>query len=72
MLVAFLGDFPSLRYLLASPLALVLAALQIWMLVDAARRREWLWFIFAPVSSDWDLLVSPDRFLGGRFGHGRI
>jgi hypothetical protein len=40
MLVAFLEDFPWLRSLLASPVALVLTALQIWMLVDAARRRE--------------------------------
>lgn len=37
---AFLGRF------LSSPAALVLTAFQLWMLVDAARRGEWLWFAF--------------------------
>ncbi|MBI4327037.1 MAG: tetratricopeptide repeat protein [Chloroflexi bacterium] len=33
-------------YLLENPWFLVLAAFQIWMLVDAIRRQEWLWVIF--------------------------
>lgn len=61
MLMAFLEDFPSLRSLLASPVALVLTALQIWMLVDAARRREWLWFafvlLFPGIGTFWYLLT---------------
>ncbi|MEK7676528.1 MAG: tetratricopeptide repeat protein [Verrucomicrobiota bacterium] len=34
------------RYLLENPWLLVLAAFQIWMLIDAIRRREWLWVVF--------------------------
>ncbi len=35
----------NLRYWLASPLTLVLVVFQVWMLVDAARNGEWLWFV---------------------------
>ena len=31
---------------LSNPLFLLAAAFQIWMLVDAARRGEWMWFAF--------------------------
>ncbi|HVU37480.1 MAG TPA: tetratricopeptide repeat protein [Opitutales bacterium] len=33
-------------YLLHSPISLVITIFQIWMLVDAVRRREWLWVFF--------------------------
>ncbi len=42
-------------YLLSSPLMLVATAFQIWMLVDAVRRREWIWvlciFFFSVLSA---------------------
>lgn len=31
---------------LTYPLLLLIGLFQIWMLIDAARRREWIWFIF--------------------------
>jgi hypothetical protein len=34
------------RHWLSSPLAWLVTAFQIWMLVDAARRKEWVWFFF--------------------------
>lgn len=46
MFAAFLEDFPYLRHLLSSPIALLFAAVQIWMIIDAIRRQEWLWLIF--------------------------
>ena len=39
-------DIPNVREILANPLALALLAFQVWMLVDAIRRQEWLWVIF--------------------------
>ncbi len=35
---------PSL--LLSSPFVLVFAIFQIWMIIDAIRRQEWLWLVF--------------------------
>lgn len=45
MFGSLLTDF---RYgeLLTSPFWLLMVAFQIWMLVDAIRRREWLWAVF--------------------------
>jgi len=34
------------NYLISSPILLVLVVFQIWMFVDAIRRREWLWTVF--------------------------
>jgi hypothetical protein len=34
------------RHWLSSPFAWLVTAFQIWMLVDAARRKEWGWFLF--------------------------
>ncbi|HYE31441.1 MAG TPA: tetratricopeptide repeat protein [Methylomirabilota bacterium] len=39
-------DLPNAREILANPFGLLLLAFQIWMLVDAIRRQEWLWVIF--------------------------
>lgn len=44
--MAFAEHWPYLRYLLSSPVALALFAFQIWMAVDAVRRREWIWLVF--------------------------
>jgi hypothetical protein len=46
MFAAILEDFPYLRYLISSPVALAFLAFQIWMIVDAIRRQEWLWLVF--------------------------
>jgi hypothetical protein len=39
-------DILSNPALLANPVFLLIAAFQIWMLIDAARRGEWIWFAF--------------------------
>lgn len=43
MLLGLLEDIPFLRHALSSPLGLALLVFQVWMLIDAFRRREWLW-----------------------------
>jgi tetratricopeptide (TPR) repeat protein len=43
----FLGLFLSIGYLLiSSPLFLLVSAFNLWMLIDAIRREEWLWALF--------------------------
>src|SRR5829696_636179 len=39
-------DILSNPALLLNPIFLLIAAFQIWMLIDAARRGEWIWFAF--------------------------
>jgi hypothetical protein len=46
MFASLLTDFLNIGYLLHSPLLLIVAAFQIWMFIDAIRRREWLWAVF--------------------------
>lgn len=41
-----LSDFATPEFLLRQPWLLLFVAFQIWMLVDAVRRGEWLWAIF--------------------------
>jgi hypothetical protein len=47
--------FPDLDYYLRHPLGWLLMGFHLWMLVDAARRQEWVWFAFMfifPVIND--------------------
>jgi hypothetical protein len=46
MFTSLLTDVTHWNYLISSPLLLVVVAFQIWMLIDALRRREWLWAVF--------------------------
>jgi len=46
MLDVFTGDGSYLQYVLSSPLVLVGLIFQLWMGIDAVRRREWLWAFF--------------------------
>ena len=46
MLASLLTYLTNPGYLLHNPLLLLLAAFQIWMLIDAIRRQEWLWAVF--------------------------
>ena len=47
------NNLTDLGYLLSSPFALLLFAFQVWMLIDAIRRQEWLWAFFILVG--WGL-----------------
>jgi hypothetical protein len=46
MIGSMLSDFLQVEFLSGSILWLVALAFQIWMLVDALRRREWIWAVF--------------------------
>jgi tetratricopeptide (TPR) repeat protein len=46
MLASLFTQLLSLDYRLGSLVGLLLTVFQIWMLVDALRRREWLWAFF--------------------------
>lgn len=46
MLANLLTDIFHLEYFLYSPFMLLALGFQIWMLVDAIRRQEWIWAIF--------------------------
>lgn len=46
MLASLLSNFLNVSYLLSSPLVLVISLFNLWMLVDAIRRREWIWALF--------------------------
>src|ERR1051326_7789170 len=51
MVAITITDLCSLQYLLTSPAFLIGTAFQLWMLVDAIRRREWIWVVFIAVFS---------------------
>jgi hypothetical protein len=46
MFASLLTDVTYWEYLISSPIWLLGFAFQIWMLVDAIRRREWIWAVF--------------------------
>jgi len=46
MFASLLTSVTQWNYLISSPLWLALALFQIWMLIDALRRREWFWAVF--------------------------
>src|SRR6266700_3764525 len=46
MLAITISDLPNLRYLISSPYFLAVSAFQIWMLIDAIRKQEWMWVVF--------------------------
>jgi hypothetical protein len=46
MFAITLSELPYLRHLITSPYFLAITAFQLWMLIDAVRRREWMWVLF--------------------------
>jgi hypothetical protein len=46
MFAISLTELPNLSYLLASPFFWISTAFQLWMLIDAIRRKEWMWIFF--------------------------
>jgi tetratricopeptide (TPR) repeat protein len=46
MLAFLISNLLNLEYWLRSPWLAILSVFQLWMLVDAVRRREWLWALF--------------------------
>ena len=41
-----LRDLFFIGYLIANPWALLILGFQIWMFIDAIRRKEWIWALF--------------------------
>jgi tetratricopeptide (TPR) repeat protein len=46
MIVPLFADMSGLWLWLRSPASLALAGFTIWMLIDAVRRKEWIWVLF--------------------------
>ena len=46
MLAFFLSNLLNFQYWLTYPWLALLSLFQLWMLVDAVRRREWIWALF--------------------------
>jgi hypothetical protein len=46
MLASLISNLTNVSYLVSNPLVLLLTLFQVWMLVDAVRRKEWLWVFF--------------------------
>lgn len=46
MVAPLLADVSDLWLWLRSPVSLAVAAFTVWMLIDAIRRKEWMWAVF--------------------------
>lgn len=46
MLAFWIGDLLNFQNWLSSPFAWLVLGFQLWMLIDAIRREEWLWVVF--------------------------
>ena len=46
MLATLISNLQSIEYWLSNPWWLVISVFQLWMFIDAIRRREWLWAFF--------------------------
>lgn len=51
MVLSFIHEFENLRYFLSNPFLILILIFQIWMFIDALRRREWIWAVFILVFS---------------------
>src|SRR5256885_9581845 len=43
---SLISDLANWQFLLTNPAFLLMTAFQVWMLVDAVRREEWIWAVF--------------------------
>ncbi len=46
MLASLISNLFQFEYWLANPWIVIVSLFQLWMLVDALRRREWVWSVF--------------------------
>jgi tetratricopeptide (TPR) repeat protein len=46
MFASLISDALNLEYLIYNPWLLLVFAFQVWMFIDAVRRREWFWAVF--------------------------
>ncbi|HVM48962.1 MAG TPA: tetratricopeptide repeat protein [Candidatus Acidoferrum sp.] len=53
MLASLISNLHSVQYWLENPWWALISIFQLWMLIDAVRRREWLWALFIGIG--WGL-----------------
>jgi len=46
MLASLISNLLNFDYWLSSPAVVLMSLFQLWMFIDAVRRREWLWAVF--------------------------
>ena len=46
MLASLISNLVNFDYWLRSPWVIIMSLFQLWMLIDAIRRREWIWALF--------------------------
>jgi hypothetical protein len=46
MLASLISNLVNIDYWLRSPWVIIMSLFQLWMLIDALRRREWVWALF--------------------------
>lgn len=46
MLASLISNLENFDYWLSSPWVIIMSLFQLWMLIDAIRRREWIWALF--------------------------
>lgn len=46
MLASLISNLVNFDYWLRSPWVIIVSLFQLWMLIDAIRRREWIWALF--------------------------
>src|SRR5215472_16869432 len=46
MLASLISNLVNCDYWLRSPWVIIMSLFQLWMLIDAIRRREWIWALF--------------------------
>src|SRR5215470_6709048 len=46
MLATLISNLQNIQYWLANPWWALVSLFQLWMLIDAVRRREWIWALF--------------------------
>lgn len=50
-IMQFISHLTDLEFWLSNPIFLLITAFQIWMLIDAIRRQEWIWVFFIFIGS---------------------
>jgi len=55
MFGSLLSDFANWKYVISGAVGFLFVVFQIWMLVDAIRRQEWIWAVFIFLTFGWGL-----------------
>ena len=66
-----LRDLTFVNYYIAHPAMLLMLAFQLWMLVDAIRRQEWVWAVFIFIGTSVTVLMAVSNIencFGGLLG----